>query len=404
MTTRPYLIRWGEIALDKNIGNTRKSGLQMQDDKKTLPVFVKYGLIAVAVIAAIVIGMLIYFNIAGSYVATVDGQKIKTGAFKYYLESQKQTMYANAYAEDPSITEETFWKTKISGNDATEVAKQIALETARDMKIQFIKAKEAKVELTSDQIKSIDSNIQTSIIDVMDPSKTASGSGNKIRANKEFEKAYGFSLDDLREVQIEYYTVLKYQSSEISKINDADANVDNYYSSKPEWFKEDTSYRKGLEEAVWARHILITVNEGATQEEKDTARKKAEMLISNLKSGADFAQLAKENSDDDGSKDSGGAYLFGKGKMDEAFETAAFALKPGQITETPVLSAFGYHIIKLEEKYAQDEPVSLRCAKEYYEYGTAFVKYKLYMEKVGEWAKEDKYKVIKNNSVYNSVT
>lgn len=391
--------------MNKNVGSTKTDKLNAQEDKKTLPVFVKYGLIAVAVIAAVVIGLLIYFNTAEGSVANVDGEKIRTSEFKYYLLIQKQTMYQKALEENANISEETFWATKINNEDAIEVAKKLALDNAQKTKVQYIKAKEAKISLTKDQITGLDESIQKNIIDAMDPNnKNAPGSGNKIRANKEFEKKYGFSIDNLRSVQIENYIVQKYQSSEIAKTTDADANVDTNYSKNPEWYKEDTQFRIGAEEAVWARQILITVAESATQADKDAAKKKAEDLIVKLKDGADFAALAKENSGDPGSKDRGGDYLFGKGKMYPEFEAAAFALNPGQITDTPVLTKAGYHILRLEEKYAKDEPVSLNCAKNYYEYsGTAFVKYKLYMEKVAGWAKDVKYKVSINPGVYSSI-
>lgn len=399
-----YLIKkTGEIFLDKNIRSTKTDRLHAPEEKKTLPVFVKYGLIAIAVIAAIVIGILIYYNVVGGYVATVDGQKIKAGEFKYYLVSQKETMLANAQAEDPNISAETFWATKIGGNDPVEVAKKLALNSLKETKIQYAKAKEAKVSLAADQIKAIDDSIQSSIVDKMDPNNNnAAGTGNKIRASKALEKQYGFTVDDLRNVQIENYTVKKYMYAEIDKTTDANANVDTYYSKNPEWYKEDTQLRTGAEEAVWARHILIAAASTATQTDKDAAKKKAEDLIAKLKGGADFAALAKESSEDPGSKDKGGAYLFGKGaSFYPEFKEAAFALNPGQITETPVLTGAGYHIIKLEEKYAKDEPVSLKCAKEYDEYGTTFVKYKLYMEKVAGWIKDAKYE--ENTTVYNSI-
>ncbi len=376
------------------MGNAKREKLDALEDKRTIPVFVKYGLIGVAVIAVLVVGLLIYFSSAESYVATVNGEKIKTGEFKYYLEIQKQTMYYQAYQANQSLTEETFWNTKIGGEDAVEVAKKIAVSNAKDSKVQYLKAKEAKVELTADVIKSIDENIDKNIVDTM-------GEGNRIRANKAFEKEYGFKIDDLRNVQIENYTAQQYLSEQVSKITDEDANVDTYYAEKPEWYKGEISARSGAEEAVWARHILITVAESATQDDKDAAKKKAEDIIAKIKSGTDFVSLVAENSEDPGSKDVGGEYIFGKGKMDPEFEAAAFALNPGQVTEEPVMSQFGYHIIKLEEKFAKDEPVSLRCAKEFNELGTNFIKNKLIQEKVDEWIESAKYEL--NSSVYDSI-
>lgn len=342
-----------------------------------------------------------------SIVATMDGYNIPVSEYKYYLEVQKQTMLASAQ-QDPSFSEETFWTSKIGDIDALEFAKQKAFEAIKSEKIQYNMAKEAKTALTDEEIKSIDDNIQTNIIDVLDASNTSgagvgAGTGNKANADKAFVAQYGFSIDVLRNVQLEYYTVQKYQSSEISNMKDEDANIDTNYAKNPEWFKEDTQFRKGAEEAVWARHILITVAETATQAEKDAAKKKAEDLIAQIKAGADFATLAKDNSEDPGSKDRGGDYVFGKGQMYPDFEAAAFALSPGQITETPVLTTAGYHIIKLEEKFAGDQPVSLECAKNYYEFGINFIKYKVYMGKLAELEKDPKYNIVNNQSVYDTI-
>ncbi|HHY23949.1 MAG TPA: peptidylprolyl isomerase PrsA, partial [Clostridiaceae bacterium] len=119
------------------------------------------------------------------------------------------------------------------------------------------------------------------------------------------------------------------------------------------------------------------------------------------KNGEDFAQLAKENSEDPGSAQNGGDYVFSKGNMMPEFEETSFKLEPGNIDMAK--TDFGYHIIKLEEKFAQGEPVSLRCAREYWEFKSNAVKIAKYMEKIEEWKKDTKYRVVKNESVYNSI-
>jgi len=80
----------------------------------------------------------------------------------------------------------------------------------------------------------------------------------------------------------------------------------------------------------------------------DAAKKKADMVEKlALAKGADFAALAKQYSEDPGSKDKGGDLgFFSKDQMVAPFADAAFALKVGEITKTPVLSQYGYHIIK----------------------------------------------------------
>jgi len=98
-------------------------------------------------------------------------------------------------------------------------------------------------------------------------------------------------------------------------------------------------------------HIMLTIEAGASKEQIDKVKAKADEIYKKLKEGADFAELAKKVSEDPGSNQSGGDMgLMARGKTpDPAYEEALFKLaKVGDISE-PVLSAFGYHIIKLNE-------------------------------------------------------
>jgi len=134
----------------------------------------------------------------------------------------------------------------------------------------------------------------------------------------------------------------KYLLVETAKIRSAiqvtDADVQKDYNANAD------TYRKG--EQVKARHILYR----ADAANDAAARAKAEAAVRKLKGGADFAALAKAESDDPGSKANGGELpAFGRGQMVKEFEEAAFAAEPKQIVG-PVKSAFGYHVLKVEEK------------------------------------------------------
>jgi len=121
--------------------------------------------------------------------------------------------------------------------------------------------------------------------------------------------------------------------------------VSDFYQKNQDKFQQGPRVR--------ASHILITVPQNADAATKQQAKTKAEGILKDLKGGKDFAATAKENSQDPGSAVNGGDLgFFEQGQMVPPFEQAAFALKPGEMSEL-VESQFGYHIIKVAEKQAQ---------------------------------------------------
>lgn len=109
-------------------------------------------------------------------------------------------------------------------------------------------------------------------------------------------------------------------------------------------FFEENKDSYGTPEQVKASHILV-----ATEEE-------AQGIIKELDNGANFAELAKTKSTEDGADQSGGSLgYFSKGDMVEAFEQAAFAQKVGTWSKTPVKTDFGYHVILVEDHKAAVE-------------------------------------------------
>ena len=94
-------------------------------------------------------------------------------------------------------------------------------------------------------------------------------------------------------------------------------------------------------------HILIGINQNAGKEAQEAAKQLADSIYSVLKGGADFAQLARKYSTDINSAMNGGELQhLQRGQTVPEFEKALFALKPGEVS-APVLSPFGYHIIKM---------------------------------------------------------
>jgi peptidyl-prolyl cis-trans isomerase D len=133
-------------------------------------------------------------------------------------------------------------------------------------------------------------------------------------------------------------------------------------SAKVEEHYKNNSYQFNKPKRVHARHILIKLAEDASQADVDAAKKQLADVKVKVAAGGDFASLAKELSQDPGSKDKGGDLgVFGPGTMDPAFQTAAFALKAGEVSE-PVRTRFGMHLIKVEE-VLPEENRSLEDAK-----------------------------------------
>ena len=114
------------------------------------------------------------------------------------------------------------------------------------------------------------------------------------------------------------------------------------------YYSENASRYTAAEERR-ARHILINAAKDAAPDLKQKAKARAEALLAEArKNSAGFAELAKKNSEDPGSASQGGDLdFFGRGAMVKPFEDAAFAMKPGEISNL-VETDFGYHLIKLE--------------------------------------------------------
>lgn len=114
--------------------------------------------------------------------------------------------------------------------------------------------------------------------------------------------------------------------------------VQDYYEANKSEFE--------IAPQVRAQHILIKVDADTTEAQ---AKAKIEEIKQKAKSG-DFAKLAAQYSEDQGSKAKGGDLgTFGKGNMVPEFETAAFSQKIGEVGE-PIKSLYGYHLIKVNER------------------------------------------------------
>lgn len=150
----------------------------------------------------------------------------------------------------------------------------------------------------------------------------------------------------------QYLTQQSVSDAELQQFFLEQAKLENYFSKDvteaDKKKKFDELKANGSLTLADVRHILI----GTDNRTKEEAKKKADQLVQQLRGGADFATLAKANSDDTGSKDNGGLYTSDQlplGSTDEPFRKAVMSLPLNQISD-PVEGAYGYYIIRVEKR------------------------------------------------------
>jgi parvulin-like peptidyl-prolyl isomerase len=156
-------------------------------------------------------------------------------------------------------------------------------------------------------------------------------------------KTNGISIDHVKKSLEEQLLINSFLEAALSK----EAQV------KP----EDVEKAYGEDKTASVRHILL-LTQGKNEQEKTEARKKIEDILAKAKAGEDFAALAKQFSEDPGSKDNGGFYQdFARGAMVKPFEDAAFSVPVGQISGI-VETAYGYHILQVVDRKKETRPLN----------------------------------------------
>jgi parvulin-like peptidyl-prolyl isomerase len=160
-------------------------------------------------------------------------------------------------------------------------------------------------------------------------------------------KATGMTLADLRTKASQELTAWGVVLPRELNITVTDADAKQFYDEHPAEFEQP--------EMIHVRHILLMTMDPITRaplsaDQQSAKKKQAEDLLKRIRSGEDFTTLARQYSEDPGSKDNGGELpAFPRGQMVPEFEAAAFAMTNNQVSDI-VTSAFGYHIIKLLDK------------------------------------------------------
>lgn len=333
--------------------------------------------------AAFVLSMFAGCGASSDTVATVAGEKITKAEYRLLLNDVKGRLEKDKNLADENA-KTNFWKTtKIEGKNAEDVAKEQALDRAKTLKIQLIKAKQGNIVLDKNDL----SNIKTQMDKInTDVDSYIKSTGGKDTPDKVFLQQYGVNKADFEVVFKEFMLVGKFAQEEQKKINVSDEEIKKYYDDN-----------KDSLDQVTVRHILFMTVDPANnmqplpQDKQDAAKKKADETLAKVKAGGDFAALAKELTEDTASKDKGGEYTFGRGKMMSEFENWSFSAKPG---DTGIVqTSYGYHVMQFEKRTAFDD------VKDAAKAGAVQDKYSKELE---TWKKDQQFNVA-TTKLYDSI-
>ena len=159
----------------------------------------------------------------------------------------------------------------------------------------------------------------------------------------------GLTRDDFRNAIQRDLTIRKYVDEKItSSIVVADADIRAFYDQNPDMFAGQDS--------VHVRHIILLSHEGDQEQQKADRLAQMKAIRTRALNGEDFAELARQYSQDNVAQQGGDLGYFPRGMMVKPFEDAAFALKKGQISDV-VETQFGLHLIKcIDKKSARPIP------------------------------------------------
>ncbi|PYQ91559.1 MAG: hypothetical protein DMG02_06130 [Acidobacteria bacterium] len=330
---------------------------------------------------------------SGETIAKVAGQEITTGEFRRTYQAQLQA-YRSAYGS----------------NMSEQLLKQLGIEQQIlsqmvDERAALAEADRLKIDVSDEEVRQrilsmpafqengtfIGDARYQQLLRMQRPPMAPSEFEDSVRRSLKVEKLRGSLTDWLsvtdKELEQEYrrrndkvkLAIVSFTADTFrNQVSASDSDVAAYFESHKDDFKipekrkiryllvdidamrakinlpqseVERAYNNNMEqyttpEQVRASHILLK-----TEGKDDAAVKaKAEDVLKQARGGADFAELAKKHSEDEGSAKNGGDLdYFGRGRMVPEFDQTVFAMQPGQISDL-VKTQYGYHIIKLVDK------------------------------------------------------
>ena len=220
---------------------------------------------------------------------------------------------------------------RLSAGKEREEARAAALKRAFDLIVaEKLLAKQAQAL----QLEVTEKQVDAAVEDVRNRNRFSEQDLDRALAEQGLDRA-AFRAQVRRE--LESYQVLQVKMRGRVKVSDED--LTNYYRTHPQEF--------GGEQEIHVRHIFLPLPEGASAQEEARARAAGEKVLQRLRTGEEFAKLAREVSKGPSAQDGGDLGWLRRGTIQKALEDAAFALKDGQISGL-VRAGPGLHVVKVD--------------------------------------------------------
>ncbi len=341
------------------------------------------GIVAAVAIIAIGIVLFILKPWSAGYVGTVGDLKITK---QEYMVFSKFNMSEFLSSNSIDTTADKYdWSQKFNNETAKDQVKKSTLDNIQEIKIQLIKAKDAGIKLTDEELKSIDEAIDSKI----------TSSGSKDAAEEAIQSEYGVSLSEYRDFYKKLALAQKYFNTERtnSKLSSTEDEIKEYYNAN----------KKSFDKATITHIAIYTIDSNGAEvsaSKKSEAKKQAEELLAKVKAGEDIKELAVKNSSDTNAANDKGELTFANGELSSQIalyadlEKWAFSNSVG--TVGIVEAAYGYEVVKLdkiEESAYDDVKANIKASLDYTKFATDF------SNKLDTWKKDKQFEIIKNDKV-----
>ncbi len=318
----------------------KKEKQKMGSDIKTF--------IVIAIIVALGFSIWFYTMLKPQVVVTIDGKKVNTTEFQYYY---SQNLSQALQSKDPSMDETTFLNSSYGSGTVKDSIKQQTMSQIVQIEVLLQKARKDRFKFNG---KEVDEAWQA----FEDNLKSNAGS-NQMTLQQFAKAAMGVSLGTVEKYYKDYVKSQKYMAAKTEAVSLEKDELTKFYNDN----------KANLDKAS-IRHILVSCEKGADEKVVAEKKKLAEEVLAKVNNGGDFAALAKEYSEDPGSKDNGGVYeIQPNGQMVAEFENWTFSHKAG---DTGIIqSSFGFHVMKLDSIFntleSQKKDIEFACKSDKYQ-------------------------------------